>query len=95
MNNKLWIETSTTPGESPFSNGIVERNNAVLYESTMKTIEDCKCDRETALAWALSAKNALLDQGGYSPNQLVFGSNVNLPSVVTDMTPAFETSTSS
>ena len=30
MNEKLNIETSSTPGEAPFSNGVVERNNIVL-----------------------------------------------------------------
>ena len=95
MNEKLGIETSTTPGESRFSNGVVERNNKVLYEAFIKTIEDAKCDMETALAWAVSAKNALQNHGGYSPNQLVFGTNVNLPSVITDLAPALEPFTSS
>ena len=44
MNEKLGIETSTTPRESPFSNGVVERNNKVLYEAFIKTMEDAKCD---------------------------------------------------
>ena len=95
MNEKLGVEICTTPGEAPFSNGTVERNNKVLYESMMKTMDDCKCDMETALAWAVSAKNALQNQGGYSPNQLVFGTNVNLPSVITDLPPALESSVSS
>ena len=90
MNEKLGIEISTTPGESPFSNGVVERNNKVLYEALMKTMEDAKCDLETALAWAVSAKHALQNHGRYSPNQLVFGTNVNLPSVITDLAPALE-----
>ena len=77
MNKKLGIETSATPGESPFSNGVVERNKKVLYEALMKTMKDAKCDVETALAWAVSTKNALQNHGGYSPNQLVFGTNVN------------------
>ena len=38
MNKKLGIETSTTPGESPFSNGVVERNKNVLYEGFMEVI---------------------------------------------------------
>jgi len=59
MNERLGIEISTTPGESPFSNGIVERNNKVLYESMMKTMDDAKVNMSTALAWAVSAKNAL------------------------------------
>ena len=95
MNEKLGIETSTTPGESPFSNGAVERNSKVLYEGLMKTMEDAKCDMETALAWTVSAKNALQNHGGYSPNQLAFGNTVNLPSVITDLAPALESFTSS
>ena len=30
MNEKLNIETATTAAESPFSNGIVERDNLIL-----------------------------------------------------------------
>ena len=86
MNEKLGIETS---------NGVVERNNKVLYEALMKTMEDAKCDLETALAWAVSAKHALQNHGRYSPNQLVFGTNVNLPSVITDLGPALKSFTSS
>ena len=53
MNEKLGIETSTTPGEAPFSNGIVERNNKILYESMMKTKEESRYDLGTALALGL------------------------------------------
>ena len=47
------------------------------------------------LAWAVPAKNALQNHGGYSPNQLVFDTNINLPSVITDLAPALESFTSS
>ena len=50
--------------------GVVERNKKVLYEAFMKTMEDTKCDIEAASAWAVSAKNALQNLGGYYPNQL-------------------------
>ena len=50
---------------------------------------------ETALAWAVSAKNALQNHGGYSPNQLVFGTIVKLPSVITELAPAVESFTPS
>ena len=83
MNKKLGTETSKTPGEAPYNNGIVERNHKVLFESMMKTINDCKCDLGTALVWVVCAKNCLQNVYGYSPNQLVFGSNVSLPSVIT------------
>ena len=95
MNEKFNIETATTAAESPFSNGIVERHNLVLAEAMDKTIEDAKCSPDVALAWAVSAKNALQNHGGFSPNQLVFGRNVNSPSVLTDLLPALTQSTSS
>ena len=58
-------------------------------------MEDAKCDMSTALAWAVSDKNALQNVNGYSPNQLVFGMNVTLPSVLTDKPPAFDVSSQS
>ena len=42
INKKLGIETSTTPGESSFSNGVVERNKNVLYEGFTKIINLCR-----------------------------------------------------
>ena len=36
MNKNLDIETSTTPGEALFSNGIAERNNKILYDNSME-----------------------------------------------------------
>jgi hypothetical protein len=95
MNEKLGVETATTAGESPFSSGIVERHNATLYVTMLKTLEDTKCDPEIALAWAVSAKNALQNKGGFSPNQLVFGFNPNLPNVMSDLPPALDGTTSS
>ena len=55
-----------------------------------KTIEEEKGDPEIALAWAISAKNALHNNSGCSPNELIFGYNVNSPSVLTDKLPALE-----
>ena len=95
MSETFGVKISTTPGESPFSNGIVERGNTMLYETMMKTREDSKCSMETALAWAVCAKNCLQNVNGYSPNQLVLGRNVNLPSVAHDKLPALENPTSS
>ena len=90
MNDLFNIETSTTPGESPFSNGKVERANKLLFETMCKTMEEARCDHETALAWAVSAKNCLQSHLGYSPNMLVFGKNVNLPMVSNSKFPALE-----
>ena len=70
MNEKLNIEVCHTAGESPWSNGMVERHNAVLEECLAKVIQDAKCDPESALAWSVSAKNSLMNQDGFSPDQL-------------------------
>eukprot|EP00794_Sanderia_malayensis_P021304 gene21304-23381_t len=56
----------------------------------MKTKEDAKCSLETALAWAVSAKNSLQNCFGYSPNQLVLSRNITLPSVTTSKLPALD-----
>ena len=95
MNEKLNIETATTAAESPFSNGMVERHNLVLAEAMHKTIDDVHCEPKVALAWAVCAKNSLQSHNGFSPNHLVFGHNVNIPSVLIDKLPALESSTSS
>lgn len=73
MNKKLGIETGITPEESTLSNGVAERNNKVLYEALMKTMEDAKCDMEAALTWAvkkcINTKYAFQNYGRYSQNQ--------------------------
>ena len=38
-----------------------------------KIRDDIKCDYDVALAWAVSAKNALINNNSFSPDQLVFG----------------------
>ena len=95
MNEKLNIETVTTAAEAPFSNGIVERHNLILYDAMCKTMRDAQCEPKVALAWAVSAKNALQNNDGFCPNQLVFGRNINIPSVLVDKLPALESSTTS
>ena len=77
MNEKLGAETRATAGESTFSNRIVERHNKVLFEAMMKTLDNVKRDPELALACSVSAKNSLQTHGRYSPNQFVFGYNMN------------------
>ena len=85
---QLNVQVATSAAYSPFSNGIVERNNATIYESMKKTVEDQKCKPEIALASAVSAKNSLAMYGGVSPNMCVFGHNTNFQSVLTDELPA-------
>ena len=56
----------------------------------LKVFEDMKCDINIALAWAVSAHNALANNSGFSPNQLVFGFNPAVPTVTNSPLPALE-----
>ena len=90
MCERFNIKISTTPSYSPWSNGLCERHNQTLTNTILKVKEDTKCDWETALAWAISAKNALVNNNGFSPAQLVFGGNPNIPTTLTSHLPALE-----
>ena len=83
----LGSKIATTAAESPWSNGIVERHNAVIGNMVTKIVDSTSCSVENALVWSVSAKNSLHNNGGFSPNQLVFGRNPNLPSVLTAKPP--------
>ena len=89
------VKVMCTAAESPWSNGICERLNAVLGNNVAKIMLDARCDISTALAWAVSARNALQNNHGFSPNQLVYGFNPSLPSVLNNKIPALENRTTS
>ena len=84
MSENLNVEIATMAAESPRSNGVVERHNDVIGNMVDKIMADTDCSLEIALAWAVNAKNSLHSVYGYSPNQLVFGRNPNLPSCFND-----------
>lgn len=86
--DKMNINLKTTAAESAWSNGICERHNAVIADLVYKIQADVKCSLELAIPWAIAAKNALTNVYGFSPNQLVFGKNINFPAVYTDKLPA-------
>ena len=90
------IQVMHTAAYSPFSNGLNERNHAVVDEMVRKILSgQPQCSLEVALAWAINSKNCLQMTNGYSPYQLVYGRNPNLPGVLTDKPPALEGTTTS
>ena len=84
------VKIMTTAAECPFSNGICERQNAVIADSVRKITADTGCGVETALAWSIASRNSLSNHSGFSPNQLVFGRNPALPSVFVNDPPAMK-----
>ena len=90
------IKVMTTAAESPWSNGVCERLNAVLGRMVQKILADCpNTDLNIALAWAVAARNSLATFSGFSPNQLVFSQNPGIPGVFYDRLPALEKEKSS
>ena len=55
----------------------------------LKVKNNTKCDYDTA--WAVCTKNALINKNGFSPSQLVFGLNTNLPNFMNNQLPAQKT----
>lgn len=46
-------------------------NHQILAKAFYKTLSDINCEPKVVLAWAVSAKNTLQTNGGFSPNQVV------------------------
>ena len=92
----LNVHDLTTGAESPWQNGLCEKNHA-LIDNILERLDDDfpDTDLKTKLAWAGMAKNSLQMTYGYSPNQLVFGQNPKLPNILSDGPPSWEESTTS
>lgn len=87
----LNIEHDTTGAESPFQNGLCERNHAVTDMILCKLqAEYPNTSLTVLLKWATMAKNSMQMWAGFSSHQLVFGVNPNLPNVMENKIPALE-----
>ena len=83
MCSVMNIRFKTSPSESPWCNGIVERHHTMLANMTEAILGDTSCSVDVALAWASNAKNTLSNVFGFSAHQLVFGTNPNVPGILT------------
>ena len=91
LTNKFNVEHNTTGAESPWENGLCEKNHAT-NDNIMEALEEDnpKVPLDTLLLWALVAKNSLLMVQGFSPYQLIFGKNPRLPNIITDPLPTWD-----
>ena len=93
LSERLGCKASSTAGYAPHQNGINERNHAVTDNCLNKIKEDFPSMKdEIVLAHAVFAKNSMVMMYGYSPLQLVFGQNPNLPSINNATLPMLEES---
>ena len=90
MCENLNINIKTTAAESAWSNGLCEKYNGVIGRAVKKVVEEVRCSLDIALAWSVNAKNSLHMVHGFSPYQMVFGRNPNLPFALTSKPPALE-----
>ena len=60
----------------------------MVKEGLRKVKGEREVSRHMAMMWMVSAKNSLGMRDGYSPNQLVFGRNPNLPNLLGENTPS-------
>ena len=87
----LNITVEKTAAESPFLNELCERHNAVLQDMILrKFFCDKNISLDRRLQWVINAKNSLYQVHGFSPYQLVFGKNPNLPRVLNNKLSALE-----
>ena len=93
MCEKLNIRFILTAGQSPFSNGLVERHNLVLGDMLDKVLDDIDCGIDIGIAWCVNAKNSLQNIHGFSPYQLAVGKNPTFPVAIDNRPPALTQST--
>ena len=91
VSNAFNVELLTTGAESPWQNGTCERNHMTTDAIIQAVKRDYpKMKLEVALAWAITAVNAMSSVRGFSPHQLVFGRQIKLPNILDDPPPAWE-----
>ncbi|VDH89490.1 Hypothetical predicted protein [Mytilus galloprovincialis] len=89
---QLWVSVYGAP---EVDNG-GEFNSQIFRDMAENlNIETSNLSWETAISWAVNAKNSLVNVYGYSPYQIVFGRNPNLPSTLVNKPPALEGETMS
>ena len=82
------INLCVSAANSPFSNGLVERHNAIIANMLDRILEENDCDFDIALAWAINSKNSLSNIHGFSSYQLAIGFNPILPTNFNNKLPA-------
>ena len=82
MCSLLNINIQTSPAEAPWCNGTVERHNGLLAQMIEAIMDDTGCNVDTAIAWAMNAKNSLGNNHGFSSYQLVIGRNPEVPDIL-------------
>ena len=80
MCEKFDIKMLTTGAYSPFQNGLCEKNHYTVDIMLEKMLDsNSNMNFEQALSAAIFAKNTLINVSRFSPMQIVFGIQPNIP----------------
>ena len=83
---------TATAANSPFSNGLCERNHGIIDEMVKKIkAGDNSIKDKEALDYAIYSKNIQLNNKGFSPYQIVYGSNPRVPGISNSSPPSLST----
>jgi len=94
LGSVLNFEIKTTAAESPFQNGLCEKNHAIVDLILSKLAADYpRINVSVLLRWSNMAKNSLQMWCGFSSYQLVLGFNPRLPSIMCDPLPSMNETT--
>ena len=82
LSQYFGIKETTTPAYSPWFNGVNERNHATIDRMiVMMQAELPELPLEECLFWAVHAFNTLESSRGFSPMQLMIGTNSTIPTL--------------
>ena len=77
------LQPATTAANSPYSNGLCEKNHKVVDLIMEKLMDgDPSLNEADALNFALNAKNMETNNKGFSSMQIVYGFNPTLPGLI-------------
>ena len=82
MAGKLGLRIFLTAGNSPWSNGKIERNHYTCDRTIDKLMtENPKMSLKDAVSIAVSVHNMQINKSGFSPRQLIFGRQGVVPGI--------------
>ena len=96
VESMLNTEVLSTAAESPFQNGVRERNHQVVDSilTHHKLVQDFPCTLvDILLKWSCMANNSLQINEGFSSHQLALGKNPNIPNAISLSPSSLEAST--
>ncbi|CAC5407523.1 unnamed protein product [Mytilus coruscus] len=94
---QIWVSVYGALEVGVYTDNGEEFNSQIFRENLNMSVKTTAgySRWETAISWVVNAKNSLVNVYGYSPYQIVFGRNPNLPSTLVNKPPALEGETMS